>query len=283
MRVFRSARALSAPRSSAPAPRPDGTATPAPRPKHRAQTPDVSGAARTVLADPSRRIALAAALALAIAAAHAATAGIYVVRGAQVIGNGRHGGAAVYAASGLDGTRVFALDRAEVARRILAALPEVRAARVTVRLPARVTIAIQETRPVLAWQSGPSLLLIDETGRAIVPPADGTAALDLPQVADLSPAPIGLGQQLPEGRLAAALAYAQAFGNLVYRPDDGFIATVADSYEVRLGEAAAQLPAQRLALSALQSHLGRSTDDVVVDLRFPAHPVYRLANPGGPR
>lgn len=280
MRVFRAAHAKAAPSRQAAGPIDPGTAG-VPRPKYRARTPDVAGAARDLLGDRSRRAALVTCLALILVALHAATASLYVVKGARIVGNARIGGAAVYAASGLDGTRVFALNGDAVAQRILANLPEVRAARISVRLPARVTIAVVETQPVLAWQSGPSLLMIDETGHAIVPPAEGAGAEALPQVADVGTTPLGLGEQLPLGRVAAAVAYADAFGDLVYRPGDGFIATLADGCEVRLGEDAGQLPAQRLALDALRGHLGRAAASAVVDLRFPAHPVYRLDAEGG--
>lgn len=277
MRVFRAARGVAAPARRAEGP---GEAVRPPS-RYRARTPDVGAAARGLVASPSRRLALAASFALALAGAHAATSSIYVVQGARVVGNARIAGAAIYAASGIDGARVFGLDGAGAAEDILAALPEIRAARVGVRLPARVTIAVEETRPVLTWQSGPSVLAVDEEGRAIAPPAE-VADLGLPRIADLSPEPLGLGQRIPAARLDAAQAYAGAFGDLVYRTGDGFIATLADGCEVRLGEEAARLPDQRIALDALRAHLGRDAADAVVDLRFPAHPVYRLAGEGGP-
>lgn len=277
MRVFRAARAVARPAPGIQASGVEAVRKPS---RHRARTPDVRAAARGFVSDPSRRLALVASIALAIAGTYAATSSAYVVRGARVVGNGRIGGAAIYEASGIDGTRVFALDGARAAKDILAKLPEIRSARVDLRLPARVTIAVEETRPVLTWQSGPSVLAVDETGRAIAPPAEAFD-LGLPRVADLSPEPLGLGQRIPTARLEAALAYAGAFGDLVFRPGDGFIATLADGSAVRLGEEAARLPDQRIALDALRAHLGRDAADAVVDLRFPAHPVYRLEGEGG--
>lgn len=226
---------------------------------------------------PTQAIALAAAVAIAALGAHAATSARYRLAGAVVSGNERSSDAAIYAASELDGRALFTVRRRAAERRIVEALPEVKAARVSLGLPARLSIEVEETEPVLLWRSGASLLIVDERGLAIAPPADTERSAGLPAVTDLSDRPLGLGERLPATTLGAALAYSEAFGELVYRAPEGFVARGPEGWEVRLGQEAARLAEQRLLLASLERELGPEAGGVaLVDLRYPSRPYYRF-------
>jgi hypothetical protein len=195
------------------------------------------------------------------------------ISGAYVSGNQRVPAEIIYRASYLAGQWAFTVNRADAARRI-EVLDDVTEARVRVTWPAKVSIEVRETAPVLVW-SGPSgILAVDETGRAITPPANADGLATVADEAGLLTAP---GDQLPGGVFEAALAYSGTFGALVYRRPDGFVARTPDGITLRLGTDAGLLAEQTRMLGALLAQI----DDVrgtaaLIDLRFPSRPYYRL-------
>jgi cell division protein FtsQ len=246
------------------------------RPRRQAPTPRVPQSWRVL----RRRFAgwpLTAALALLVAAVVAGTflwrAPAFRVHGARVTGNQRVSAEIIYAASYLDGAWAFTVSRADAQRRV-ELLDDVRTARVRVAWPARAAIEVEETAAVLLWSTPAVNLAVDETGRAIVPPADSAGLVSVRDETGLLAAP---GDRLPEATFHAALADTAAFGGLTYRRAEGFVARTADGWEVRLGNDAGVVDQQVRLLSALAAQLAPVRGSVaVVDLRFPSRPYYRL-------
>jgi cell division septal protein FtsQ len=254
----------------------DGAA-PRVRPRRRAPTPSLRPSAAGLRRHPARIVSLAGAALLLAATLHLLLSTAYRVYGATVTGNRRLPAEVVYAASGLDGASVFRVDPAATAARIMD-LDDVRRAEVRLALPARVRIAVEETTLVLLW-NGPARLAVDDTGRAVVAPADVAGLLPVTDESAVLRQP---GERLPAGTVEAALAYGYRFGSLRYRSDVGFLAVAPDGYEVRLGADAADAERRLALLEALEARLAPEASAVeVVDVRFMERPYYRLRG-GGP-
>ena len=112
---------------------------------------------------------------------------------------------------------VFGLASTDMARQA-EALPAVQSARVTIRLPDQVSVAVIERTPMLVWRHGETAWLVDVEGVAFAPasaldPAalgDGSTGSALPEVDDQRPPPTPLPAPSPaplgSPRLAASAA-----------------------------------------------------------------------------
>lgn len=107
------------------------------------------------------------------------TAPQFRVRAAQVQGLQRLTAREVNSALGISGQPVFTLDRDDLERRLQAAFPEFSAVAVEIELPAEVRVTVEERIPLLVWQQGDRLLLVDEEGMAF--PARNTLS-GMPEV-----------------------------------------------------------------------------------------------------
>ena len=163
---------------------------------------------RRLAAHPSRVVAALSAAGLVAMVLWIAMSGHYRIHGASVTGNARVSAPAVYAASGLEGASVFTVDVNEAESRILA-LDGIRGARVQVGLPARAAIAVEESRPVLLWQTEGVVLAVDEQGLAVPPPLSGEGLVPVHDLAGTLQAP---GERITPQQVAAALAFGARFG-----------------------------------------------------------------------
>ena len=191
----------------------------------------------------------------------------YRVAGAGILGNARVSSATIYAASELDGRSVFAADVHAASERIMA-LPDVSSASVAVRLPHHVSITVDETDVLLVWRSGESSIAIEENGRAIAPPA-ALAYDSVPTIVDLSQRPLIEGDVVAPDVLAAALAYAPAFGSLAW-DGAGFTSEGPGGWQIRLGADASLAEYQKAVLDGLVQRAsdGQVASIGLVDLRF---------------
>jgi len=247
------------------------------RRRHRAPTPQFHVPTRSLLASPTRIAGTLAVAALGTLVAHFALSDAYYVYGASVSGNERVPAETVYDTSGLDGLSVFFVDPDAVSEQITA-LPDVKRAEVRIALPARAWIMIEETLPVLLWRGDGVTLAIDETGRAISPPTDTSA---LVEVRDESGALASPGAILPQTVVEAGSAYGSRFGPLAYHTAVGFVTTTPEGWEVRLGTDATVVEQQAIVLRALRARLIQERAAVeYIDLRFARRPYYRLRQEG---
>jgi hypothetical protein len=213
------------------------------------------------------------------AGAHLALAKRYVVYAAVVVGNQRISAEAIRAAAGVDGRRLFALDKNEVATRVLE-LPEIKSVTVSARMPNQVWIEVDETEPMIAWTSARSAqpgvpvapLVLDENGRAI----EGVDPAGLPSVVDAAGLVRAPGDSVPKPIMAAALGYAGYFPGLSYHAAEGFVSASPGGWEVLLGQSADEAPRQKELMAEITDHLEPIKGAVaMVDLRF-ERPYYRL-------
>ncbi len=157
-------------------------------------------------------------------------------------------------ASGIRGYNVFFID-ARTVERALMRLPEVKSARVTVRLPNDVTMEIEERHPIVVWQRGDASYWVDAEGvllraRASLP--------DLPTVRDFDAGTFTLGQRAPANAFAAFWALRAAMPDspraLEWSSARGIAFTDEHGWKIYLGTAE-NMPGKIVLLRALVAQL----------------------------
>jgi cell division protein FtsQ len=179
----------------------------------------------------------------------------------------------VYAASGIDSMSIFWIDPQQVAER-LAQLPGVRQARVTLSLPNRVVISVEERRPLALWQSGEQLLWLSAegvllpargelSGALLIVDADRQTYQPGDRVAPgLPTAALGLREQMPE---LSVVQFSRSWG-ISFRTPEG--------WRVYLGDGE-DMEAKLAILRALRREILAGGAQVqTIDLRFPERPYY---------
>jgi len=200
----------------------------------------------------------------------------FYVYGAEVQGNTVVTPEEVYAASELEGMSIFWINPDEVAARV-EQLPNVKSARVRLRLPARVTIAIEERTPELVWQTGDARWWVDAEGTVVPPRADLPGALT---IIDTDGQPVSPGQQLDPSILAAARSLHRLLPELPvmhYSRATGISFTTGEGWPVYLGDGE-NMDAKLSILVALRKELlARGVSPEFIDVRFVERPFYREA------
>lgn len=157
-------------------------------------------------------------------------------------------------ASGIRGYNVFFID-ARAVERALMQIPEVKSARVTVRLPNDVTMEIVERQPMGVWQRGETAYWVDSEGvlirvRASIP--------ELPSVRDLDAGTLTLGQRAPANAFAAFVALRAAMPDspraLEWSSARGIAFTDERGWKIYLGTAD-DMPGKIAILRALVAQL----------------------------
>jgi cell division septal protein FtsQ len=222
---------------------------------------------------------LAAALLLAALgwAAYAVfTSSSFYVYGAEVQGNAVVTPEEVYAASQLDGMSVFWVNADATAKKV-EALPNVKSARVEVRLPAYVTITIEERTPELMWQTGSARWWIDAEGTVVPPRGDMSSPLT---IIDMDAQPASAGQHLDPSILAAARSLRRLLPELPemqYSRATGISFTTREGWPVRLGDGQ-NMDAKLTILVALRKDLlAQKVSPEFIDVRFVERPFYKVA------
>lgn len=198
----------------------------------------------------------------------------FYVYGAEVQGNAAVTSDEVYATSGLEGMSVFWVHPAGVAAR-LETLPNVKSAWVQVRLPARVTISIEERTPALTWQTGDARWWVDAEGVILPPRAELPNALT---IIDTDAQPVSPGQLLDPSVLDAALALRRLLPELPvmhYSHTTGISFTTREGWPVYLGDGQ-DMDAKLTVLVALRKDLlARGVSPEFIDVQSVQRPFYR--------
>lgn len=198
---------------------------------------------------------------------------LFYVYEATVSGVGLLSPQEVYAASGIDGMSVFWIEPERVAER-LAQLPEVRQARVTLSLPNRVAISIEEQRPLALWQSGEQLLWLSTTGVLLPVRGELTGAL---RIVDADRRTYRPGDQVDPGLLTAALGLRELMPELAvvqFSRSWGISFRTPEGWRVYLGEGE-NMEAKLAVLRALRRDILAGREQVqMIDLRFTERPYY---------
>ena len=197
----------------------------------------------------------------------------FYVYGIQVQGNTTVTNDEVYAASDLEGLSVFWVNPATVAERVQT-LPNVKAAHVTVRLPAQVTITVEERAPELVWQTGETRWWVDAEGAILSPRA---VLSDTLTIVDVDAQPLSPGQTLDLSILEAASSLRRLLPELRvmhYSHATGISFRTVEGWPVYMGDAH-NMDAKLTILVALRKELlARGITPEFIDVRFVERPFY---------
>ena len=201
----------------------------------------------------------------------------FYVYGAEVQGNVVVTPDEVYAASQLEGMSVFWVDADAIAEKVKV-LPNVKSARVEVRLPAQVTITIEERTPELVWQTGDARWWIDAEGTVVPPRGDLSSPLT---IIDTDAQPVSPGQRLDPSILAAARSLRRLLPELPvmnYSHATGISFTTREGWPVHVGDGQ-DMDAKLTVLVALRKDLlARNVSPEFIDVRFVERPFYKIAS-----
>ena len=167
------------------------------------------------------------------------------------------------------GEPIFTIDASQSAERV-AALPYVESVSVSTRFPDEVVISVVERTPVVLWQVGSRVFLIDARGNVLAEqPRDG-----LPGVI-VEGEPPAVGGTVAAERVAAVIAVREALADalqeLRWTETDGLVARLDDKRVIILGDS------ERLPLKlAVYGEVARLPEPwSLLDLREPDRPYYK--------
>ncbi len=205
------------------------------------------------------------------------TSSSFYVYGAEVQGNAVVTSEEVYAASQLDGMSVFWVNADATAEKV-EALPNIKSARVEVRLPAYVTIVVEERTPELMWRTGSANWWIDAEGTVVPPRGDLSSPLT---IIDMDAQPVSAGQHLDPSILAAARSLRRLLPELPemhYSRATGISFTTREGWPVHLGDGQ-NMDAKLTVLVALRKDLlARKVSPEFIDVRFVERPFYKVVS-----
>lgn len=212
---------------------------------------------------------------VAFATLGAALSGTFPIRDVAVSGVARVSAAEIRAAAALDGASVFRANAREAEARV-AALATVKRARVTIQLPDRALVDVEERRPSIVVSSPAGRVFADDTGALFAGGAgvDGLATLEDETARRSS------GDRLDPAFVAATLAIASREPAYFGLPIDrirltaayGLVAALRGGPEIRLGTADQVDLKLEAARQIVLSRAGKRLD--YVDVRNRENPVF---------
>lgn len=198
----------------------------------------------------------------------------FYVYGINVQGNVRVTDEEVYSISGLEGLSVFWVNPAAVARQV-ETLSHVKSADVKVRLPARVTITLQERTPVILWQTGDAQWWVDTEGVILPPRADLS---DVLTIIDADAQPLSSGERLDPAIIQTAQSLRQLLPELPemnYSRTTGISFTTGEGWPVYLGDGQDMDAKLTILVNLRKDLMARGITPEFVDVRFIERPFYR--------
>jgi len=180
----------------------------------------------------------------------------------------------VYSTSGLEGLSVFWVDPAAVARQV-ETLSNVKSAHVKVRLPARVTVTVEERTPVILWQTGDAQWWVDAEGIILPPRADLSDALT---IIDADARPVSPGQALDLTIIQTAQSLRQLLPELPvmnYSRATGISFTTGEGWPVYLGDGQDMDAKLTILVNLRKDLMARGITPEFIDVRFIERPFYR--------
>lgn len=192
----------------------------------------------------------------------------------EVQGNASVTAAEAYAISELEGVSIFWVNPAETAARV-ETLPNVKSAQVTVQLPARVSIAIQERQPELVWQTGDTRWWVDTQGTVMPYRAD---LGDVLTIIDTESQPVSSSQVLDPSILAAAHSLHRLLPDLRvmhYSRSTGISFQTPEGWPVHLGDGEDMDAKLTILVTLRKDLLARGVSPEFIDIRFVESPFYK--------
>ncbi len=200
----------------------------------------------------------------------------FFVYTAEIRGNEAVSAREIYQMSGIDSQSVFWINPADVAKRITT-LPNIKAATVSLVLPARVVIKVTERQPELLWQTGQTMWWIDQEGTVVPPKADRT---DMMRIIDDDRQPLQAGYQIEADIIKGAQTLrvlAPDVSVIRYSRARGLTVATPEGWPVYLGNGE-EIKAKLVVLTTVLADLKeRNITPAYVDMRNPLRPVYKPA------
>ena len=205
----------------------------------------------------------------------------FYIYGADVQGNRLVTAQDVYGRSGLDGRNVLLVNARE-AERLIADVPFIKSARVTVGLPAHVQIDVEERQPIVVWQVAGNRYGLAEDG-TVVPP-EGLPP-DAPTV-QAEGQPLKYGTKLSAELVAVARHVRQLVPDaksIVYSQERGIGIMTEGNWPVYFGMKDDAIAARVSVLNGLlQQFKQQKIQPEFVDLSLASRPYYRLKGSATP-
>jgi cell division protein FtsQ len=199
----------------------------------------------------------------------------FFVYGAEIDGNVAVSAREIYVASDLDSQSIFWVRSAKVVERITA-LPNIKAASVSLALPADVFIEVVERQPELLWQTDDTVWWVDQEGTVVPPRGEDTT--DMLKIIDDDRQLLEAGQQLEPTIIEGAQmlrALAPDVSVIRYSRSKGLTVATSEGWPVYLGDGR-RMRAKLVVLTALLADLKeRNITPAYIDLRNSLRPVYR--------
>lgn len=181
----------------------------------------------------------------------------------------------------LEGYSIFFIDPSKAKERI-ESLPDIREATVTLLLPNRLVVSVQERQACLVWQTGEHRYGVDEEGQIVS--LGGQLEPEL-VIRDLDDRPAGPGDSVNTQAVAAAATYRDLLPGVrsfEYSAQYGLSYTDEHGRRVYLGDG--DKAALKVAIiEALADQLASKEAAIEsIDVRFPDSPLYRTAEASSP-
>jgi cell division septal protein FtsQ len=196
---------------------------------------------------------------------------------ANITGNQALSAAEIYAAADIHTQSVFWTQPADVEARI-EALPNIKAAHVSITLPANVSIVVEERLPEVVWQTGDQIWWIDSEGTFVPPRDDAGVEAKRLLIVDTDNRPVALNDRIDPAIIRSAQLIRQQkpeIESLLYSQIFGLVFTTPEGWPVYVGKTN-QIPAKLLvAESVRQDLLARQVVPLFIDVRNPLRAVYR--------
>ena len=205
----------------------------------------------------------------------------FYIYGADVQGNHLVTAQDIYGRSGLDGRNVFFVNARE-AERLIADVPFIKSAHVTIGLPAQVQIEVEERQPIVVWQVAGNRYGLADDG-TVVPP-EGLPP-DAPTV-QAEGQPLKYGTRVSAELVAVARHVRDLVPDakgIVYSQERGIGVVTASDWTVYFGMKDDAIAARVSVLNGLlQQFKQQKIQPEFVDLSLASRPYYRLKGSATP-
>lgn len=183
----------------------------------------------------------------------------------------------IYTASGVDSQSVFWLNPQEIAANV-ETLPNIKAARIYLTLPANLTIEVEERRPAVIWQTGNDIWWIDNEG-LFVPPREETGVDENRlRIIDGDGLPVRANDRLDLSIVRGAQIvheHKPEIKDFIFSRQYGLTYQTPAGWPVYLGRSI-DLPAKLAVAQALQADLlARQVTPLFIDVRNPLRAIYK--------
>ncbi|MFN8499990.1 MAG: FtsQ-type POTRA domain-containing protein [Anaerolineae bacterium] len=230
---------------------------------------------------PARAVSLIVAVALLGLLVFMLENDAFYIYGADVQGNHFVSAQDIYGRSGLDGRNIFFANARE-AERLIADVPFVKSARVTVGLPAGVSIEVEERQPVVVWQVAGNRYGVADDGTVVPPEGIAPGA----PVVQAEGQPLKYGVKLNAELVTVAQHVRELMPDaksLVYSQERGIGVMTAQDWPVYFGMKDDAIAARVSVLNGLmQQFKQQKLQPEFVDLSLASRPYYRLKGSATP-